>query len=137
MTETTDLPPHRDPRVIEASTTALTTLRELCPSLSVAVLLTDDGFEIARIPANGAGDQRLSSMASSLQALSEAVARELSLGPAQYALIEATVGRVLLRRIAGAPIVIAAVFDDDETVGRAISVSRRVGDDLAERLTAH
>jgi hypothetical protein len=52
----------------------------------------------------------------------------------QYALVEASIGRVLLRRIDGQPIVLAAVFDDDETVGRAISVSRRVVDDLAAAL---
>jgi len=134
MTDETELPAHRDPRVIDASTEALRSLRELCPSLTVAVLLTDDGFEIARTPANLAGDQRLSSMASSLQALSEAIARELELGTTQYALVEATVGRVLLRRVAGGSIVLAAVFDDDETVGRAISISRRVLDDLAVAL---
>lgn len=136
MTDDAPLPPHRDPRVAAASSAALSTFRELCPSLNVALLLTDDGFEIARTPVNGAGDQRLPSMASSLQALSEAIARELALGAAQYALIEATVGRVLLRRIDGLPIVLAAVFDDDETVGRAISISRRVGEDLAAELTA-
>ncbi len=134
MTDETGLPAHRDPRVIDASAAALRSLRELCPSLTIAVLLTDDGFEIARTPANTGGDQRLSSMASSLQALSEAIARELALGTTQYALVEATVGRVLLRRLAGGSIVLAAVFDDDETVGRAISISRRVLEDLATDL---
>lgn len=134
MNDAAPLPPHRDPAVAATASEALATLRELCPSLNVALLLTDDGFEIARTPKNGSGDQRLSSMASSLQALSEAIARELALGAAQYALVEASIGRVLLRRIDGQPIVLAAVFDDDETVGRAISVSRRVVDDLAAAL---
>jgi len=134
MSDDTALPAHRDPRVIAASAGALRSLRELCPSLTVAVLLTDDGFEIARTPTNSGDDQRLSSMASSLQALSEAIVRELALGTTQYALVEATVGRVLLRRLSGGSIVLSAVFDDDETVGRAISISRRVLDDLAAEL---
>lgn len=125
------LPPHRDPVVVAASGRALEELRELCPSFVVAVVLTDDGFEVARNPAGAAGSQRLASMASSLQALTEAMARELRLGDSSYALVEAAQGRVILRRVPGRPIVVIAVFDDDETVGRAISVSKKVVGDLA------
>lgn len=129
------LPAHRDPMIVELAASALRELHELVPSLVGAVLLTDDGFEISRAPQRST-DERLASMASSLQALSEAVVRELSLGDAAFALIEATDGRVLLRRIAGAPIVLAGVFGDEETLGRAISVSRKIADDLAAALTA-
>lgn len=133
MTETA-LPAHRDPATIAAASRALETLHELLPSLVVAVVLTDDGFEVGRSPRASTADQRLASMASSLQALSEAIAHELSLGGAAYSLIEAASGRVLLRRIPDHGIVLAAVFDDDETVGRAISVSRRVAEDLSAEL---
>lgn len=133
MTDET-LPAHRDPRIVAEATRALVTLNDLTPALRVAVLLTDDGFEIARYPENIAGDQRLSSMASSLQALGDAVARELALGTARFALIEAVEGRVLLRKIPGHGIGFAAVFGEEEAVGQAISLSRRVVDDLVAAL---
>ncbi|TPX00898.1 roadblock/LC7 domain-containing protein, partial [Schumannella luteola] len=95
-----------------------------------------DGFEIARATQHGGTDERLASMASSLQALGEAIARELGLGDSEYALIEAHHGRVLLRRIANQPIILAGVFDDDETVGKAISVSRKLADELSAELAS-
>ena len=128
------LPAHRDPHIVAEAQRALVTLNELTPALKVAVLLTDDGFEIARYPELAGGDQRLPSMASSLQALSDAVTRELVLGTTRFALIEAAEGRVLLRRIPGHAIGFAAVFGEDEAVGQAISLSRRVVDDLVAAL---
>lgn len=128
------LPAHRDPHIVAEAQRALVTLNELTPALKVAVLLTDDGFEIARYPELAGGDQRLPSMASSLQALSDAVTRELVLGTTRFALIEAADGRVLLRRIPGHSIGFAAVFGEEEAVGQAISLSRRVVDDLVAAL---
>jgi hypothetical protein len=124
------LPAHRDPHVIAEANRALVTLNELTPALRVAILLTDDGFEIARYPESETSEQRLPSMASSLQALSDAVVRELTLGTSRFSLIEAAEGRVIMRRIPGHPIGFAAVFGEEEAVGQAISLSRRVVDDL-------
>lgn len=124
------VPAHRDPHVIAESKRALATLNELTPALRVAILLTDDGFEIARFPETETTEQRLPSMASSLQALSDAVVRELKLGQSRFSLIEAAEGRVLMRRIPGHPIGFAAVFGEEEAVGQAISLSRKVVDDL-------
>lgn len=129
------VPLHRDPEVIAAATQALTELRERC-TFSVALVLTDDGFEIARDPGTGSDDQRLASMSSSLQALGEAITRELKLGEARYALVEAADGHVLLLRVPGHQIVLAAVFDDNETVGKALTVSRHVITDFAASLAA-
>jgi len=128
------LPPHRDPRTVTLTAHAIRILHEQLPSLAVAVGLTDDGFEIARSAHGATADQRLASMASSLQALSEAIGRELGLGGHHYSLIESAGGRVLLRRIPGQPIALVAVLDVDATVDPAISLSRRVADDLAHSL---
>jgi predicted regulator of Ras-like GTPase activity (Roadblock/LC7/MglB family) len=130
------VPAHRDPRVVDAAVLALAQLRERCPSASVAIMLTDDGFEIARDPGAGTDDQRFASMSSSLQALGEAIARELSLGATRYALVEAAGGHVLLQRVPDRQIVLAAVFDDYETVGKALTISRLVITDFAAQLAA-
>ncbi|MCW4386214.1 roadblock/LC7 domain-containing protein [Salinibacterium sp. SYSU T00001] len=132
MTDTAELmPPHRDPHTVDIAHRALAVLGELSPSLGIAVVLTDDGFEVARHPRRDSADQRLASMASSLQALSEAIVRELRLGAPGYVIIEATEGHVLLRRVPGRQMVLAAVFDSDESVGKAISVSRKVAEDFS------
>ena len=128
--EDTAPPPHRDPAVITAAYDALAALRELLPSLVMGILVTDDGFEIARTdaslaPATPSGDHRLASMASSMQALSEAVARELALGTTRLSLIDANEGRAVFRRVDGHPIVLAAVVGDDESLGRATSITKR------------
>ncbi|WP_166869462.1 roadblock/LC7 domain-containing protein [Salinibacterium sp. ZJ70] len=130
------VPTHRHPQTVEAATDALVQLREACPSFTVAVVLSDDGFEIARDPATSDANQRLASMASSLQALAEAIAKELALGATRYALIEAEDGHVLLLRVPEQPIVLAAVFGDEETSGKALLASRRVITDFAAQLAA-
>ena len=73
------IPAHKDPAVISRGRHALAEMRELCTSLVHATILTDDGFEVVRIPpqvAEPGGDGRLASMSSSIQALSGSVSRD-------------------------------------------------------------
>jgi len=126
--------PAQDPRIVEACTRALDSLRVQCRSLQVAAFATDDGFEITRRPLSTEQDQRLASMASSLQALTEAVAHDRRLGAAQYSLVEAEAGRVLLRRVPGQSIMLLAVFGREEQSGIAVSISRSVLSDLGDEL---
>lgn len=104
------------------------------------MLLTEDGFGIARTPANRRSaahdDDRLASMASSMQALSEAVARELALGTTALSLIEAEEGRVLFRRTAGARHRAPAVLRDDETIGRGMALTARLAKTFGVALRA-
>lgn len=127
------LPPHKDPAVVAHGTAVLAEMRDLCTSLVYAVLLTEDGFEIVHHAGPTAGDGRFASMASSIQALSEAVARELSIGDSQYVIIAAADGHVIQRRVPGQTIVLGALFDNDETLGKALSISRL----SAEKMAAH
>lgn len=105
-----DVPPHRDPVVVGAVEDALARLQRRCPAVAIAVVLTDDGFEIARTAQSSEGAGRLASMASSLQALGEAIARELTLGAPRHLLIDAAEGAVLLRRVEGHPFALVAVI---------------------------
>lgn len=105
-------PPHRDPRVVDAAATALDVFTADRPGVVTAAVLTDDGFEVARAPRPVDADGRLASMASSLQALGEAIARALALGAtAQLALI-GDEGSFIVRRIAELPLALVVVLRD-------------------------
>jgi predicted regulator of Ras-like GTPase activity (Roadblock/LC7/MglB family) len=75
-------------------------------------------------------------MASSVQALSEAVARELEIGGAPYVIIASEAGHVIQLRVPGQELVLAALFDADETLGKALSTSRLAAEKLAAALTS-
>lgn len=131
--------PHKDPGIVSRGTMALEEMRDLCLSLVSATLLTDDGFEVVRLPPHfgtAAGDGRLASMASSIQALSEGVARELGIGGSQYVIIAAPAGYVIQLRIPDHPLVLAALFDDEETLGKALSISRLTAEKMSTLLTS-
>lgn len=115
--------PHRDPDTVEACARALAELKDTCPSLVFASLVTDDGFEIVSSPSSH-DDGRLASMSSSVQALADAVAREMAVGVSEYMIIAAESGHIIQRRVPGHQIVLAALFDHHETLGKALSVSR-------------
>lgn len=117
-------PAHKDPDVIRRGEAALAEVREACRSLVFASLITEDGFEIVRTPHADGEDGRLASMSSSVQALADAVSRELRLGDSEYVIIASEAGHVIQRRVPGQPIVFAGVFDTDETLGKALSISR-------------
>lgn len=128
--------PHLDPVVVELGRAALRDLASVSTSLVHASFLTDDGFEIVHEPDGGVDGNRFASMASSIQALSEAVAREVRLGSSEYVIIAAAKGHVVQLRVQGQPIVLGALFDDDEMLGKALSLSRRCAQALATALAA-
>ena len=113
---------HKDPFVIGLATTALHDLTDLIPSVRYATVLTEDGFEVDGVPAYE--EDRLSSMASSMQGLSEAVARELTIGNAQYVIIAADDGHAIQLRVPGQQLVLAAVFDQAQPLGAALTACR-------------
>ena len=123
---------HKDPFVIDLATVALHDLTDLVHSVRYATVLTEDGFEVDGVPAYE--DDRLSSMASSMQGLSEAVARELTLGRAQYVIIAADDGHIIQLRVPGQPLVLAAVFELDENLGNALATCRFAAERFATAL---
>jgi predicted regulator of Ras-like GTPase activity (Roadblock/LC7/MglB family) len=125
---------HKDAHIIEQGSIALAEMRDVTPSLLYAALVTDDGFEVARVPDQYAQGSRFASMSSSVQALSEAVARELNLGASSYVAIASESGHVIQLRVPGQALVLAGVFDTAETLGKALSVSRRAAERMAARM---
>ena len=125
---------HRDPALVAEGAAVLEELNTLCPSLIYAALLTDDGFEIVHLAGSGQSDGRFATMASSIQALSEAVARELSIGSGKYVIIAADDGYVIQLRVPGQPIVLGALFGNEQTLGKALSISRVSAEKMASHL---
>ena len=131
------LAPHLDPIVVGLGSAELATLQGSSSSMLTASLLTDDGFEVVRVADGGTGSAdgaRFASMASSIQALSEAVARELPMGSGEYVIIAADRGHLVQMRIPGSTIVLAALFDTDEMLGKALTVARRCSTRIGEGL---
>jgi uncharacterized protein len=131
--------PHLDARVVSAGRTELARLREASSSLVTATLLSDDGFEVVAVPeapADGRGNTRFASMASSIQALGEAVSRELTMGANGYVIVAGDGGHLVQMRVPGQTVVLAASFDDDEMLGKALTLTRRTAAALSTALEA-
>ena len=125
---------HHNETAIAVGDAVLAEMSELAPSLVYAALITDDGFEITHAPRGGVEGSRLASMTSSVQALSDAVARELAMGDSDYVVIAAKGGHLLQLRVAGHGVILAALFDTMEMLGKALSISRRGAEQLAATL---
>ncbi|MEO8261432.1 MAG: roadblock/LC7 domain-containing protein [Pseudolysinimonas sp.] len=131
---TVSLAPHKDPFVIDLATVALHDLTDVAHTVRYATVLTEDGFEVDGVPAYE--EDRLSSMASSIQALSEAVARELVIGRAHYVIIAADDAHVIQLRVPGQQLVLAAVFEVEETLGNALAACKYAAERFATALNA-
>ncbi len=91
---------HLKPVVVEAASTLLTDMKAAASSLTYAALLTDDGFDVARYPVKTDGE-RFAGMASSMQALGDAVTHELKIGDSEYIIIASGKGHVVQLRVPG------------------------------------
>src|SRR5664279_6336073 len=100
-------------------------------SLTYAALLTDDGFDVARLPGETDG-ARFAGMASSMQALGDAVTHELKIGNSEYIIIASGKGYVVQLRVPGQLLVLSALFDNYATVGSALAIARSFSKQMAE-----
>ena len=124
---------HTKPAVVKAATTLLEEMKDVASSLTYAAFLTDDGFDVARLPGQTDG-ARFAGMASSMQALGDAVAHELKIGNGEYIIIASAKGYVVQLRVPGHPLVLSALFDNDATVGNALAITRSVAQKMAGSL---
>jgi predicted regulator of Ras-like GTPase activity (Roadblock/LC7/MglB family) len=121
------------PVVVEAASILLNEMHLAASSLTYAALLTDDGFDVARYPVKTDGE-RFAGMASSMQALGEAVAHELNIGESEYIIIASGKGHVVQRRVPGQELVLSALFDNDATVGHALATTKQFAQKMADLL---
>jgi uncharacterized protein len=111
--------------VVDAARRRLEQLGEANPAITLAVLTSEDGFEIASWRGH-AISARIAAMSSSLQALSEAMAREAGLSNSRNLVIEAENGTIVVMAIAGtAPRVsLAVVASKGENLGQLLWAAR-------------
>jgi uncharacterized protein len=122
---------HTKPAVVKAAAALLDDMKNASSSLTYAALLTDDGFDVARLPGQTDG-ARFAGMASSMQALGDAVAHELKIGTGEYIIIASGKGYVVQLRVPGQELVLSALFDNDATIGSALAVSRSFAQKMAD-----
>jgi predicted regulator of Ras-like GTPase activity (Roadblock/LC7/MglB family) len=121
---------HTQPAVVNAASGLLDDMKDASSSLTYAALLTDDGFDVARLPGETDGT-RFAGMASSMQALGDAVTHELKIGNSEYIIIASGKGHVVQLRVPGQELVLSALFDNDATVGHALAVTRTFAQRMA------
>lgn len=124
---------HTKPAVVEAASSVLEEMKSVASSLNYAAFLTDDGFDVARLPGPTDGS-KFAGMASSMQALGDAVAHELKIGASEYIIIASGKGHIVQLRVPGKELVLSAFFDNDATVGHALAMARSYAEKLAEQL---
>jgi predicted regulator of Ras-like GTPase activity (Roadblock/LC7/MglB family) len=124
---------HTKPAVVKAASALLAEMKDATSSLTYAALLTDDGFDVARLPGQTDG-ARFAGMASSMQALGDAVAHELKIGTSEYIIIASGKGYVVQLRVPGQELVLSGLFDNDATIGTALAVARSFAQKMADLL---
>jgi len=128
---------HLDSKYISRGELALSGFKDLAPSLSYATLLTEDGFSVVSVEGDALDSNRFASMASSTQALADAVARELKLGDNEFVIVAAENGHVVQVRVENHPLILAALFTDQATIGKSLAATRRTARRLNVFLAAH
>jgi predicted regulator of Ras-like GTPase activity (Roadblock/LC7/MglB family) len=104
--------------------------------VTLAVLTSGDGFEIAAHPRGLSKVQRLAAMSSSLQALSEAMVQEAGLVRIRNLIIESDGGTVIVLGIGNVTprLSLTVVTSGDEILGRLLWASRECSAALERRL---
>lgn len=124
---------HTKPAVVKAASALLDDMKQVASSLTYAALLTDDGFDVARLPGETDG-ARFAGMASSMQALGDAVTHELKIGDGEYIIIASRKGYVVQLRVPGQELVLSALWDNDATIGSALAMTRTYAQKMADLL---
>jgi uncharacterized protein len=99
--------------------------------IRLAVLTSADGFEVAAHPSRPM-TQKIAAMSSSLQALSEAIAREAGLVNSRNLVIESENGTIVVFGLATTVprMSLAVVGAGDEILGRLLWLARQCGNEL-------
>jgi predicted regulator of Ras-like GTPase activity (Roadblock/LC7/MglB family) len=95
------------------------------PDVTLSLVTSSDGFEVAAYPASAVA-QRICAMSSSLQALSEAIAREAGRGSSRNLIIETDNGTIVVLGIPNtAPrMSLAVIASGGEILGRLLWAAR-------------
>jgi predicted regulator of Ras-like GTPase activity (Roadblock/LC7/MglB family) len=125
-----------DANITELARQQLEAFVAATPGVTLAVLTSGDGFEIAAHPRGLPKAQRLAAMSSSLQALSEAMVQEAGLVRIRNLIIESDGGTVIVLGIGNVTprLSLTVVASGDEILGRLLWASRECSAALERRL---
>jgi len=117
-----------DPVVVRAATLELEAFANANAGVLLTVLTSSDGFEVAAHPADSATAARIAAMSSSIQALSEALAREAGLSKNRSIIVETDTGTVLVFGLADTSpqMSLAVVATGGELLGKVLWASKNL-----------
>jgi len=116
-----------NPEVTRIGAALLQNFAAANPDVTLAVLTSGDGFEVASHPPGQAMTPRIAAMSSSMQALSEALTREAGLVDNRNLIIETGGGTVLILGLATTPrLSLAIVAKSGELLGKLLWASRNL-----------
>lgn len=117
-----------DPAVVRAATEHLQAFANANAGVLLALLTSSDGFEVAAHPADSATAARVAAMSSSIQALSEALAREAGLSGSRSLIVETDTGTVLVLGLpqTSPPMSLAVVATGKELLGKLLWASKNL-----------
>lgn len=116
-----------DPEVMSIGAHQLQAFATANPDVTLAVLTSGDGFEVASHPPGQPMTARIAAMSSSMQALSEALTREAGLVDNRNLIIEASGGTVMILGLATKPrLSLAIVARNGELLGKLLWASRNL-----------
>jgi predicted regulator of Ras-like GTPase activity (Roadblock/LC7/MglB family) len=123
------------PEVAAFAARELETLGQMSSGIELAVLTSEDGFEIAAYRGQAISG-RIAAMSSSLQALSEAITREAGLSNTRSQIIEAENGTILILGVqyANARLTLSVVASSRETLGQLLWAARNCCKTLEQAL---
>jgi len=113
----------------------LDALGQTSAGIQLAVLTSEDGFEIAAYRGHAISG-RIAAMSSSLQALSEAITREAGLNSPRSLIIEAEGGTILIlgTTVASARVSLSVVASSADTLGQLLWAARNCCKTLEQAL---
>lgn len=112
---------------------ALGRLRQRCSGVLWCSITSRDGLELASL---GAGNEKLSVMAGTLQALADGIASEAQLGTCREMYVSGPEGFFVTAGVRNGTrgVVVAVLASTDATLGMVLSALRAAGEELAPRL---
>jgi uncharacterized protein len=117
-----------DPAVVRAAMSHLESFATSNAGVLLTVLTTSDGFEVAAYPADSATAARIAAMSSSIQALSEALAREAGLSANRSLILETDTGTVVVLGLADTSpkMSLAVIATGSELLGKLLWATRNL-----------
>jgi uncharacterized protein len=117
-----------DPALVRSATLQIEAFASANTGVLLTVLTSSDGFEVAAHSSDSATTARIAAMSSSIQALSEALAREAGLSGSRSVIVETDSGTVMVFGLTASSLSmsLAVVATDSELLGKLLWAARNL-----------